>query len=98
MKKNFDQQCNDCGQVAEVLCEPFTTVACPACGSDRTERVWRSIRVLPDDIPGGLVIENLGPEPVKVYSRSELKREAEKRGLVQRVRHVEGDKHLSRWI
>lgn len=98
MLKHFDQECNDCHKVSEVLCEPFTTVPCPVCGSANTERVWRSIRVIGDDIPGGLVVENLGPEPVKVYSKSELKREAEKRGLVQRVRHVEGSTQTSRWI
>jgi hypothetical protein len=41
-----------------------------------------------NDIPGGLTLENLGHEPVTVYSRSELKRELQARGLVEFVRHV----------
>ena len=55
-------------------------------------------RNIPDDIPGGLVIHNLGPTPVKVYSHSERRALAERRGLVERVHHVDGDKHVGRMV
>ena len=34
------------------------------------------------------MFENLGPEPVTLYSRSELRRELKARGLEEMVRHV----------
>jgi hypothetical protein len=40
---------------------------------------------------GGQVIENLGHEPVTVYSKSELRREAAKRGLEPMVQHKPPD-------
>lgn len=55
-----------------------------------------------DDIPGGRTYENLGPEPVTVYSRSELRRELKARGLEEMVRHVpvpgsDRSPHTSSW-
>lgn len=41
-----------------------------------------------DDWPGGKTFENLGAEPITLYSRSELRRELKARGLVEMVRHV----------
>ena len=62
-----------------------------------------STTIIPDDIPGGMTIENMGPTPVTVYSKSEWRREMKARGLVNQVRHVGvngGDKspHTTRWI
>jgi hypothetical protein len=62
-----------------------------------------SFKVFQDSIPGGLWLENLGPEPVKVYSKSERKFEMEKRGLVESVRHIgeqgsDKSRHTSRWV
>jgi hypothetical protein len=52
-------------------------------------RVWSAPAVHGDDkFIGGKTFENLGHEPVTVYSRSELKREMDKRGLQPFVRHV----------
>jgi len=56
-----------------------------------------------DKFIGGMVIENLGHDPVTVYSRSELKREMDARGLEPMVRHVgepgsDRSKHTTRWI
>lgn len=36
---------------------------------------------IPDDIPGGLVIENLGPDPITVYSHTQRRRIMCDRGL-----------------
>ncbi len=52
---------------------------------------------------GGKTFENLGPTPVTVYSRQELQREMDKRGLTYKTRHVgasggDKSKHTSRWI
>jgi hypothetical protein len=48
--------------------------------------------------PGGKTFENLGPEPVTLYSPAELKREMHARGLEPFVRHVDGDQHVQRWV
>lgn len=78
---------------------------CPQCGGP-TARVWssgfRRVGAIADSIPGGLKIENMGHEPVTVYSMTEFKRECEKRGLVNVVKHVgrdHGDKSkiTARW-
>lgn len=73
------------------------TVTCPDCGKSIAIGSWpfckdghepASIGARGDEIPGGMTLENLGPDPVTVYSRSELKRELAARGLVEMVRHV----------
>ena len=102
-EKKYDQHCKVCGWTAEIYALPFQHPLCPRCGV-LTERIYLGgYGVIPDEIPGGLVVENLGHKPVKVYSRSELKLEAEKRGLVQTVRHIgspDSDKNpnTTRWI
>jgi len=63
----------------------------------------RSFNVQDDSIPGGMVIENLGPKPQKFYSRSEFKQAMAAAGVVQKVRHVpdqgsDKSKHTVRWI
>lgn len=64
---------------------------CSACGEDYEISEWPwcphgrpSGGFIADSIPGapgGSWIENLGPEPVWVRDRTELRREAAKRGL-----------------
>lgn len=85
----YDQHCLACGKVYEIACEPFVNPPCIACRG-ATERIFLpgTYEIQGDEIPGGLVVENLGPEPVRVYSKSELRREVEARGLVPSVRHV----------
>ena len=78
---------------------------CPNCESE-TVRVWtaRPAAIHGDDkVIGGLEIEHLDHRPVTVYSRSELKREMDARGLQHMVRHAPeqgSDKspHTTRWI
>lgn len=62
---------------------------CPVCGQ-ATERLWTrgGAAVRQDEFIGGLTLENIGDQPVTVYSRSELKRELNARGLEECVRHV----------
>lgn len=78
--------CEVCGRAVQVGEWPF----CP--------HGFGANRVQGDDIPGGLTLENLGPDPVTVYSHSERKRIMRERGLQEVVRHVEGSPHTSRWV
>lgn len=103
----YDRQCTACGAYRLDTLEPVTApaVACLTCGGP-TERVWLpshvpSVRA--DSIPGGLVIEHLGHEPVTVYSWSERKRLIKETGHYEAVRHVGtpgSDKHPEtvRWV
>jgi len=73
----------------------YTTNTCTGCGALRVTGDWPGCphgkgggTNLKDEYPGGIWIENLGPEPVKVYSESERLRLAKQRGLQPMVRHV----------
>jgi hypothetical protein len=84
----FDQRCVQCQWEGEVFAQPYEMPPCPDCGGS-TERVWRRCAEVRDDtFVGGLTLENLGDEPVTVFSRSELKRELHARNLEPFVRHV----------
>lgn len=92
-----DQHCTVCDWTGEVWVKPYEHPPCPQCGS-ATERLWHQpSSVVGDDIPGGQWIENLSHEPMLFYSKQEIVREAKRRGLEPMVRHVEGDKHTTRW-
>ena len=79
---------------------------CPTCGGP-TETLWDSPPgVIPDDIPGGLWIRhglcNEDGTPRKYYSKTEINREAKRRGLVNMVEHVgergsDKSKHTVKW-
>lgn len=87
MLKTYDQKCKVCDWASEIWGQPFVNPPCPECNGE-TERNWYRMNVIGDDIPGGQWIENLGPTPVKVYSKSELRHKADERGLVSHVKHV----------
>lgn len=75
---------------------------CRVCGAGTEKFLLRAPGVVADSVPGGFVVENIGHRPMKFESKSEMKRELEKRGLEQKVRHVgsrESDKspHTVRW-
>jgi hypothetical protein len=80
---------------------------CPECAA-ATDTLWeRSGNVIGDDIPGGIWMEhglcNSDGSPRKYYSKSEIAREAKRRGLVNKVEHVTtqgSDKapHTKRWV
>jgi len=60
------------------------------CCNDRAEQFWngKSPGIVQDSIEGGMVLENLGPEPVTVYSHSEHRRLLKERGLINVVKHT----------
>lgn len=102
MRKLYDQGCTACEWTGEIYAEPFTMPPCPKCAG-QTERRWSRMSVRGDDIPGGMVIENMGHAPVTVYSKSQLRDEMRARGLEQRVKHVgtkggDKSKFTTRWI
>jgi hypothetical protein len=100
----YDRRC-DCGWKRADCYEPIVcAVPCPTCGAE-TAREWTSRAAIhgDDKFIGGLTLENLDHHPVTVYSRSELKREMDKRGLVSFVRHVgepgsDKSSKTSRWV
>lgn len=73
-----------------------THAPCPTCHGSSKAR--QSAAVIGDDIPGGFVQEHFGDQPEVFYSKSEMARRAKELGLVPFVRHVDGDKHVSRWV
>lgn len=85
----FDVRCRQCQHDTEVYAPSSSRLpACVACGAE-VERLWSpSVHVRQDSIPGGMVIENMGPTPITVYSHSEYRLEMKRRGLVNKVQHV----------
>lgn len=67
---------------------------CEECGGV-VEQVFKAAAVIGDDIPGGIWIRhglcNEDGSPKKYYCKSDIAKEAAKRGLENLVRHV-GDK------
>lgn len=63
----------------------------------------RNFTVRPDSIPGGMVIENLGPKPQTFYSKSDYKAAMAAAGVRPFVRHVpeqgsDKSKVTQRWV
>lgn len=73
--------CEKCGEVIQFGAWPF----CP-------HGVVREVQIIGDEFPGGKTFEHLDHEPVTVYSKSELKREMDKRNLrfTDRYRPIDG--------
>ncbi len=107
----YDRRCSNGHDNIDCL-EPIVAkevVPCRECGAS-TERVWiggRTAAVIPDEIPGGVWIKhgicNPDGSPRKYYSKSEMAKEAQRRGLVNVVEHRTGrdtDKssHTTRWV
>jgi len=101
----YDRRCNTCDWTRQDCYESIDHIEpCPRCGVN-TVREWTTrVAVHGDDaFVGGRTYENLGHDPVTVYSRAELKREMAKRGLQEFVRHApeqgsDKSKHTSRWV
>jgi hypothetical protein len=93
----YDVECPQ-GHQGEVLASiDDRAVACRTCG-ESTTRIWlrTSSGVIGDALD--YYDDNLGPAPIHITSRSQRKRLMVQRGLVEKVRHVDGDRHVKRWI
>lgn len=85
-----DRVCPTCGWVKADNYESRTTmdVFCPNGHATEIVYVGASAAIHGDDpFVAGKVFENLGHAPVTIYSRSQLKREMQARGLQEFVRH-----------
>lgn len=97
----YDHRCTSCGANWEERVPSATHPTCLLCGGN-TEYLWRSrgeshgIQT-DESFIGGKVIENLGDQPVTVYSRQELAQAMHKAGVTQKVKWVPGDKYLTNW-
>lgn len=70
-------------------------MTCDRCGADYGIAAWPfcphgtpNWAARSDSIPGGMIIENLGPTPMRFDSWSDYHREVDRRGLVNKVQHV----------
>lgn len=88
-------------------------VICSKCNKELTVGEWPfcphgqgKTNVIGDDIPGGVLIYhglcNEDGSPRRYYSKSEMEKEAKRRGLVNMVRHVtapgtDKSKHTKKW-
>jgi hypothetical protein len=72
----------------------------PFCGGDPTKHQPYGGTAIGDEcdieIKHGLCNEDGTPR--RYRSKAEIAREATRRGLTSYVRHVDGDKHVSRWV
>ena len=87
--------CDRCGHAIEVGDFPF-------CKGQASDHVGGRFGVTPDDIPGGIDIRhglcNPDGSPRRYYSKTEIAKEAARRGYTNHVEHIDGSKHTSRWI
>lgn len=105
----YDKKCKSCQAITvDVLEAVYAAPALCTCGGE-LERVWlgKASSVIPDDIPGGIFIKNglcnADGSPRKYYSKTEMKQEAARRGLVNHVTHIgergsDKNKHTTRWV
>ncbi len=72
-------------------------VPCRTCHRP-TDRIW--LRTSPGVIGDAMdyVDDNLGPVPVHITSRAQRKHLMQARGLQEKIRHVDGDQHVKRWV
>lgn len=103
----YDLVCKEGHEQYDKLLKVGERPPCPIC-SGSTETLWtRSANVVGDDIPGGVLIRNgicnEDGSPKRYYTKSEMRAEAKRRGLVNIVEHVtppDSDKspHTTRWV
>jgi hypothetical protein len=74
----------------------------PYCKGKWSDHEGGHYGVVGDDIPGGVWIRhgicNPDGSARRYDTKSSITAEAKRRGLIQSPRHVDGDKHLSRWV
>lgn len=110
MLRFIDVICPSCkSEEEDVLLRGEETIPVCACGSVR-ERCWRPTgrgTVIPDDIPGGILIKNslCWPDgtPRRFYSKTEIRAAEKKLGYTNYVTHIgtksgDSSRHTSRWI
>lgn len=111
----YDRRCESCGIVLEDCLEP-TPKSAPipcACGGEfvrtqATGKFHKASGIIPDGIPGGVVIRNgiCYPDgtPRRFDSHSEMRRAARELGVHSQVRHMPNDPgsdknpHTTRWV
>ena len=103
----YDRRCTSCDWTDHDRFEhrSHEALACPACGA-ASERFCDfgsgSANIVRDEIPGGMLIENLTPEPIRVYHKSEKRRIMDALGVEEFVRHqpeqgTDKSKHTQSW-
>ena len=103
----YDRRCTSCDWIDHDRYEHRSAAEkpCPSCGAP-SERFCdfgtHSTNVIRDEIPGGMVIENLTPEPITVYYKSERRRIMDALGQEEFVRHqpeqgTDKSKHTQSW-
>jgi putative FmdB family regulatory protein len=107
----YDFKCQTCGALTIDVLAPMSEARrdCPACGPAQMCRVilpGKANAVIGDEIDvtirHGLVDETTGA-PIRYRSREALRKEAERRGLTNRVEHVgesgsDKARATTRWI
>jgi putative FmdB family regulatory protein len=100
----WDTRCTVCGREAEDrIVWRDQLPACEDCGGATEKRYTHMPAIHQDTIPGGLTIEHLAANPIRVESRSEYRRLLKEHGVVNKVQHI-GQNHTdkskltSRWI
>ncbi len=98
----FEHQCTVCRHREESFVPGGEHPSCVRCLSP-TEYIWRATGashgiVTDEAFIGGMTLENLGHEPVTVYSRTELARKMHEAGVVQKIKWSgPNDKFLTNW-
>lgn len=79
----FNYACTgDCAHVWEAFTHHRDVLpACPICGGAAEKIHTGTVTVIPDTIPGGMMIENIASTPMRFDSKSEFKLELAKRGM-----------------
>lgn len=99
--------CENCGAKPNSIVIHGSQLWCWPCHNTAKGETSSSAGVIGDDIPGGIEINhgicNEDGSPRRYYSKSEMVREAKRRGLHNHVEHVTApgtDKspHTTRWI
>ena len=95
---NHSYQCASCGGAFDaIVAWDAYTVPCPSCGAS-ADRVYTASHVIDDTLPGGArYMHNLGDHPVWVETKTELRKELAKRGLVPAERNAYAREDKSPW-
>lgn len=103
----YDLVCPDGHEQYDLFLKIGERPPCPTCGGP-TETLWKNTaNVIGDDIPGGIEIRHgiCHPDgtPRRYYSKSEMNKEAAKRGLVNVVEHkpkrdTDKSPHTTKWV